>query len=164
MDRPRGPHDAAFVPPPPELVPGLVDDLCEFCNRADVPVAIQAGIAHVQFETIHPFFDGHGRVGRALILIVLRRGGLARSYLPPVSLVLAGEADRYVGGLSSWRRGDEDDWYRLFIDALYRAAAGAQHFVADVAPSRSARWPRPGTRAAARGSAADRAVALAADH
>jgi Fic family protein len=59
------------VPPPPELVPGLVDDLCEFCNRADLPAAIQAGIAHVQFETIHPFFDGNGRVGRALILIVL---------------------------------------------------------------------------------------------
>lgn len=128
-----GPGDAEFVPPPPELVPSLVDDLCEFCNRADLPAAIQAGIAHVQFETIHPFFDGNGRVGRALILIVLRRRGLARSYLPPVSLVLAGEADRYVAGLGSWRRGDEDDWYRVFIDALYRAAAGARHFAADVA-------------------------------
>ena len=128
-----GPRDADFVPPPPGLVPELVDDLCEFCNRVDLPAAIQAGIAHVQFETIHPFFDGNGRVGRALILIVLRRRGLARSYLPPVSLVLAGEADRYVTGLGSWRRGDEDDWYRVFIDALYRAAAGARHFAADVA-------------------------------
>jgi Fic family protein len=128
-----GPRGAEFVPPPPELVPELVDDLCEFCNRADLPAAIQAGIAHVQFETIHPFFDGNGRVGRALILIVLRRRGLVRSYLPPVSLVLAGEADRYVKGLGSWRRGDEDDWYRVFIDALYRAAAGARHFAGDVA-------------------------------
>lgn len=128
-----GPSDAEFVPPPPELVTALVDDLCEFCNRADLPAAIQAGIAHVQFETIHPFFDGNGRVGRAVILIVLRRRGLARTYLPPVSLVLAGEADRYVAGLGSWRRGDEDDWYRVFIDALYRAATGARHFAADVA-------------------------------
>ena len=126
------PRGAEFIPPPPELVPGLVDDLCEFCNREDLPAAIQAGIAHVQFETIHPFFDGNGRVGRALILIVLRRRGLARSYLPPVSLALAGEADRYVAGLGSWRRGEEDDWYRVFVDALYLAASGARHFAADV--------------------------------
>jgi Fic family protein len=127
------PRDAEFVPPPADLVPGLVDDLCEFCNREDLPASVQAGIAHVQFETIHPFFDGNGRVGRALILIVLRRRGLAPRYLPPVSLVLAGEADRYVAGLGSWRRGDEDDWYRVFIDALFRAAAGARRFAADVA-------------------------------
>lgn len=127
------PSDAEFVPPPPGLVGPLVDDLCEFCNRADLPAAIQAGIAHVQFETIHPFFDGNGRVGRALILIVLRRRGLAQSYLPPVSLALAGEADLYVAGLGSWRRGDEDDWYRVFIDALYRAARGARDFATAVA-------------------------------
>ncbi len=133
------PRGAEFVPPPPDLVPGLVDDLCRFCNRADLPASIQAGIAHAQFETIHPFFDGNGRVGRALILIVLRRRGLARSYLPPVSLVLAGAADRYVAGLGRWRRGDEDDWYRVFIDALYRAATGARHFAADVA-SLQERW------------------------
>ena len=133
------PRGAEFIPPPPELVPGLVDDLCEFCNREDLPAAIQAGIAHVQFETIHPFFDGNGRVGRALILIVLRRRGLARSYLPPVSLVLAGEADRYVAGLGSWRRGEEDDWYRVFVDAVYLAASGARHFAADVAALQE-RW------------------------
>jgi Fic family protein len=126
------PREAEFIPPPPDLVPALVDDLCAFCNRVDVPAAIQAGITHAQFETIHPFFDGNGRVGRALILIVLRRRGLAENYLPPVSLVLAGEADRYVAGLGSWRRGDEDDWYGVFIDALYRAAVGARHFAADV--------------------------------
>lgn len=127
------PRGAEFIPPPPEFVPELVDDLCRFCNRLDLPAAIQAAIAHVQFETIHPFFDGNGRVGRALILIILRRRGLARSYLPPVSLVLAGEADRYVAGLGSWRRGDEDDWYGTFIDALFRAASGARHFAAGVA-------------------------------
>jgi Fic family protein len=133
------PRDAEFVPPPPEHVPDLIDDLCAFCNREDLPAAIQASIAHVQFETIHPFFDGNGRVGRALILIVLRRRGLARSYLPPVSLVLAGEADHYVAGLGSWRDGDEDDWYRIFIDALYRAAAGGRHFAGDIAELQS-RW------------------------
>jgi Fic family protein len=133
------PRGAEFIPPPPDLVPGLVDDLCEFCNREDLPTSIQAGIAHVQFETIHPFFDGNGRLGRALILIILRRRGLSHNYLPPVSLVLAGEADRYVAGLGSWRRGDEDDWYRVFIDALYRAAAGARQFAGDVAALQE-RW------------------------
>lgn len=126
------PRGAEFIPPPPDLVPELVADLCLFCNRLDLPAAIQAAIAHVQFETIHPFFDGNGRVGRALILIVLRRRGLASDSLPPVSLALAGDADRYVAGLGSWRRGEEDDWYGAFIDALFRSASGARQFAADV--------------------------------
>jgi Fic family protein len=127
------PRGAEFIPAPPELVPELLEDLCGFCNRLDLPAAIQAAIAHVQFESIHPFFDGNGRVGRALILIILRRRGVAKSYLPPVSLVLAGVADRYVAGLGSWRSGGEDDWYGVFIDALFRAAGGTRQFAADVA-------------------------------
>jgi Fic family protein len=133
------PRDAEFVPPPHELVPALLDDLCAFCNRVDVPAAIQAAIAHVQFETIHPFHDGNGRVGRALILAVLRRRGVAPSYLPPVSLVLAGRGDRYVAGLTSWRNGDEDDWLAVFLDALHRASTGASTFAADVAELQE-RW------------------------
>jgi Fic family protein len=114
-------------------VPDLLDDLCAFCNREDVPTTVQAAIAHAQFETIHPFQDGNGRVGRAVILIVLRRRGIAPRYLPPVSLALAGEADRYVAGLTSWRNGDEEDWYSVFIDAVYRSAKGAQDFAVHVA-------------------------------
>jgi len=144
------PRGAEFIPAPAELVPELLDDLCEFCNRLDLQPAIQAAIAHVQFETIHPFFDGNGRVGRALILIVLRRRGVAKSYLPPVSLSLAGDADRYVAGLGSWRRGEEDDWYRVFIDALFRSANGARQFAADVAELQrrwmeQAGYPRKGS-------------------
>jgi Fic family protein len=127
------PRNAEFIPPPAELVSKLVDDLCAFSNRDDIPAAIQAAIAHAQFETIHPFHDGNGRVGRALILIILRRRGLAPRYLPPVSLALAGDADRYVVGLTSWRFGDEDDWYWVFSKALGRAALGAHSFAADVA-------------------------------
>lgn len=135
------PRNAEFIPPPHEFVGELLDDLCAFCNRNDLPAAIQAAIAHVQFETIHPFFDGNGRVGRALILIVLRRRGLAKNYLPPVSLALAGEADRYVAGLTSWRIGDEDDWYIVFIDALFRAALGARRFATEVSELQE-RWFR----------------------
>lgn len=127
------PRAAEFIPPPHELVPELLDDLCAFCNREDLPAAIQAAVAHAQFETIHPFHDGNGRVGRAVILIILRRRGIAPRYLPPVSLALAGEADRYVAGLTSWRNGDEEDWFTVFIDALYRAAKGSREFAGRVA-------------------------------
>lgn len=127
------PRNAEFVPPPHELVNRLLDDLCAFSNRVDLPAVIQAAIAHAQFETIHPFHDGNGRVGRALILIILRRRGLAPRYVPPVSLGLAGYGDRYVAGLTSWRRGDEEDWYTVFNEALYRASVGAHKFAGRVA-------------------------------
>src|SRR5256885_1845595 len=71
------PCSAAFIPPPPELVPDLMEDLCAFCTSETLPAVAQAAIAHAQFETIHPFADGNGRTGRALIQLVLRRRGLA---------------------------------------------------------------------------------------
>jgi len=133
------PRNAEFIPPPHELVPDLLDDLCAFCNREDVPAVIQAAIAHAQFETIHPFHDGNGRVGRALILTIFRRRGIAPRYLPPVSLALAGEADRYVAGLTGWRNGDEEDWYTVFIDAVHRSSTGARAFAGHVAELQG-RW------------------------
>jgi Fic family protein len=156
------PRRAEFIPPPHDLVPGLVDDLCAFCNRVDVPPAIQAAIAHVQFETIHPFFDGNGRVGRALILLLLRRRGVAGAFLPPVSLVLAGEADRYVAGLTSWRLGHEDDWYTVFTEALFRAATGARALGAEV-PELQRSW-RQAAGNPRQQSGADRLIALLPSH
>jgi Fic family protein len=70
-------------------VPALLEDLCAFCNDDSLPAIAQAAIAHAQFETIHPFIDGNGRTGRALIHVILRRRGLAPVVVPPVSLVLA---------------------------------------------------------------------------
>jgi Fic family protein len=133
------PRAAEFIPPPPELVPELLDDLCAFCNREDLPAVIQSAIGHVQFETIHPFADGNGRVGRALILIILRRREISRKHLPPVSLPLAHEADRYIAGLTSWRNGYEADWNTVFTDAVYRAATGAREF-ADRVVELQRRW------------------------
>jgi Fic family protein len=97
------PCSAAFVPPPPESVEPLLEDLCGFCNDDQLPAVAQAAIAHAQFETIHPFVDGNGRVGRALIHLVLRRRGLAPRALPPISLVLATQANDYIGGLIATR-------------------------------------------------------------
>ncbi len=119
------PGRANFVPPPPELVKDLMSDLVAFMNRTDLPPVVQAAIAHAQFETIHPFADGNGRVGRALIHVVLRRRGLAPRYVPPVSLVLAADAKAYVAGLTAFREDRPGDWILLFARAIERAAAKA---------------------------------------
>jgi Fic family protein len=97
------PCSADYVPPPHEFVPDLMEDLCAFCNAEALPAVAQAALAHAQFETIHPFVDGNGRAGRAIIHLVLCRRGLAPRVLPPVSLVLATLARDYVGGLTASR-------------------------------------------------------------
>jgi Fic family protein len=97
------PCSAAYVPPPPERVATLMTDLCAFSNDDGLPAIAQAAIAHAQFETIHPFVDGNGRTGRALIHLILRRRGLAVRVLPPVSLILATWSQDYIGGLSATR-------------------------------------------------------------
>jgi Fic family protein len=97
------PCSAAFVPPPHELVSDLMADLCAFSNDDAIPAVAQAAIAHAQFETIHPFVDGNGRTGRALIHMILRRRGLAERALPPISVVLATMARSYVDGLTAYR-------------------------------------------------------------
>jgi Fic family protein len=134
------PCSASYVPPPPEHVPELLDDLCAFCNTKDLPAVAQAAIAHAQFETIHPFVDGNGRTGRALIHLVLRRRGLALRVLPPVSLVLATLAKDYVGGLNATRylgppsspeaTTAVNTWLATFASACTRSVADATQFEA----------------------------------
>lgn len=79
------PCGAAFVPPPPETLDALLGDLLAYVNGDDHPALVQAAIAHAQFETIHPFADGNGRTGRALIHVILRRRGLEPWPVPPVT-------------------------------------------------------------------------------
>jgi len=115
------------VPAPPEYVPELVDDLCEFINRDDISPVAQAAIAHAQFETIHPFGDGNGRVGRCLIHTLLRRRGVAPRYVPPVSLVLATAKDAYISGLEDFRLGEVDRWVAQFAEAVEDSAQVARN-------------------------------------
>lgn len=132
------PCSATFVPPPPEVVPDLIADLASFCNGDSLPAVVQAALAHVQFETIHPFADGNGRTSRALIHLILRRRGLSRQVQPPISLVLATRAADYVRGLTSFRyvgSPDSDaassglnDWVGVFAAACVRATADAEAF------------------------------------
>jgi Fic family protein len=79
------PCGADFVPPPPEDVAPLIADLCRAVNDDSFPPVVQAALVHAQFETIHPFADGNGRAGRALIHVVLKRRGLTTAYVPPIA-------------------------------------------------------------------------------
>ena len=127
------PCGAAFVPPPSDEVGRLLDDLCELANADDLPPLVQAAVVHAQFETIHPFLDGNGRAGRALIHVVLRRRGLAPSYVPPVSVVLARDKERYITGLTDYREGRMAQWVEVFAVACGRAANLAERYLGDVA-------------------------------
>jgi len=133
------PIGAAYVPPPPEYVRPLLDDLCAFATRTDLAPIVQAGIAHAQFESIHPFADGNGRVGRALIYTVLRRRGEIPNYVPPISLILAAEPMGYVGGLTWYREGGVSAWIAQFADATARAATEAER-LADVIEQLQSTW------------------------
>ena len=115
------PSGADFIPPPPDYVDDLLDDLAAFLNLDDLPVTLQAAIAHAQFEAIHPFLDGNGRTGRCLIHVVYRRRGLATAVVPPVSLVLATHSRLYVGGLNAYCFDDLKDWLLLFAAATVKA-------------------------------------------
>ena len=126
------PAGAEFVPPPAREVKRLLDDLCQFLDRTDLSPATQAAIAHFQFETIHPFANGNGRVGRALIQLVLRRRGLAPEFVPPISLAFAADAQTYVKGLTAYRHGALEDWLEVFANALGRAAEHSRAFATDV--------------------------------
>ncbi len=143
------PCSAAFVPPPHDRVDELLVDLCEFCNDDGLPAVAQAAIAHAQFETIHPFADGNGRTGRALVHVLLKRRGLARTVVPPVSLVLATWSDDYVAGLTATRSHSQPEsteavdglnrWIALFAAALTRAVADADDYEREVHEIQ-ARW------------------------
>ncbi len=140
------PLGAAFVPAPPEDVPRLLHDLCRFCNDDALPAIAQAAIAHAQFETIHPFADGNGRTGRALMYQVLRRRGLALRAIPPISLILATCSREYIALLDQTRYiGPPDSaeaieaihrWLEFFATACTRAVADAESFEQRVATIR----------------------------
>jgi len=162
------PCSASFVPPPHELVPDLVSDLVEFCNDDSLPAVAQAAIAHAQFETIHPFVDGNGRTGRALIHLVLRSRRVVSRINPPISLILATWATDYVGGLTATRyRGPSSSssanaglnlWVGLFAGACIRSVEDASNFESQ-ALSIEAGWRERVGRIRAR-SAADRLLRL----
>lgn len=148
----HSPRDALFVPPPPGLVAPLTADLVRFCNRTDVDPIAQAAVAHAQFETIHPFADGNGRTGRALVHVVLRRRRLTTRTVVPVSTVLLADVEAYFAGLADYRAGRLDVWLARFAAATSHAASAGLRLAGELGDLRDEWWeaarPRRGSTGA----------------
>lgn len=134
-----GPHGAAFVPPHAERVPAAIDDLVAFIARHDIPRLAHAALAHAQFETIHPFPDGNGRTGRALVHAHLRHTHLTRHVTVPVSAGLLVAVDRYFDALTAYRDGDPVPIVERFVHASFAALSNGRELVGDLRNTRD-RW------------------------
>ena len=156
------PWGAAFIPVPEDDVPRLLEDLCRFMQRDDLPAVAQAAIAHAQFEAIHPFEDGNGRVGRALIHVILRRRHVAPHYVPPISLILAANYSEYERGLNAYREGGSDEWTGIFARAVTIACIAAAG-LADRIETLKNKW-RMAAGVPRRGSAADKLIEILPVH
>ena len=122
------PGNAAFVPPPPTEVADCMGELERFLHAKEdgTPVLLRAGLAHVQFETIHPFLDGNGRVGRLLITLLLCHAGVLREPLLYLSLYFKQHRSAYYDLLDEVRRtGDWEAWLAFFLKGVRETAEGA---------------------------------------
>ncbi len=128
----ESPVTAAFVPPHHDDVPDALDDLMQFLRRTDVEPLVQAAIAHAHFETIHPFTDGNGRTGRALVSSVLRHRGVARNLSVPISSGLLTNTDAYFQALTAYREGRAEEIVLQFADAAEMAVENALRLRSDV--------------------------------
>ncbi|QZY48528.1 MULTISPECIES: Fic family protein [Mycolicibacterium] len=127
-----GPRGADYVAPHHARVLDSIEDLIAFTRRAAMPTLPQIAIAHAQFETIHPFTDGNGRTGRALIQAMLRHKRLTRQITVPVSAGLLTDTDAYFGALGSYRDGDPAPIVERLSEASMLAVANGRRLVADL--------------------------------
>ncbi|MEO0973768.1 MAG: Fic/DOC family N-terminal domain-containing protein [Pseudomonadota bacterium] len=118
------PGNAVFVPPPPHRLPELLRDLERAIHEpADLPPLIRVGLLHVQFETLHPFLDGNGRLGRLLVTLLLRQWRLLTRPLLYLSLYLKTHRSEYFDRLTAVReRGDWEGWLAFFLEGVATAA------------------------------------------
>jgi Fic family protein len=120
------PGNASYVPPPPDRVRACMADLERFLHDRDTPALIKAALAHVQFETIHPFLDGNGRTGRLLIALILHHEGVLRQPLLYLSLYLKQHRDEYYRLLDAVRfQGDWEAWLDFVLEGIHQTATGA---------------------------------------
>jgi Fic family protein len=127
-----GPRGADYIAPHHTRVPAAITDLLAFTQRADIPTLPQIAIAHAQFETIHPFPDGNGRTGRALIQAMLRNKRITRQITVPVSAGLLTNTDAYFDALGSYREGDPSPIVERLSEASLLAVANGRHLVGDL--------------------------------
>ncbi len=126
------PHTAMFVPPSYEHIPEAMEDLISFMRRDDIPALTQAAISHAQFETIHPFPDGNGRTGRALVGSMLRNKGITEKVTIPVSSGLLTDTKSYFDALDAFREGDIKPIVEMFAESTFRATANGRQLAEDI--------------------------------
>ena len=126
------PVTAMFVPPQHTDVPAALEDLVRFMARTDMPALVQAAIAHAQFETIHPFTDGNGRTGRALVSAILRARGTTQNFTVPLSSGLLTATREYFESLNEYREGNVEPIILGFVDAAARAMGNVQVLMHDI--------------------------------
>lgn len=121
------PGNARFVPPPADAVAGCLAELERWIHAPDsLPPLVRAGLAHVQFETIHPFLDGNGRIGRLLITLLIEHWGLMRSPLLYLSVAIKRRQQEYYARLAAVRtEGDWEGWTEFFLECVRIAADDA---------------------------------------
>jgi len=125
------PSNASFVPPPPGLVDDCMAALERFIHGGSkgehtLPVLVRAALAHLQFETIHPFLDGNGRLGRLLIVLMLMDAGVLKQPLLYLSLFFKQHRSRYYELLQSVRtEGDWEEWIEFFLEGIIAVASQA---------------------------------------
>ena len=130
------PGNAAFVPPPPQQMADLLSHLERFIHAADtdLPPLVRVALIHAQFETIHPFLDGNGRIGRLLIGALLEHWGLLQQPLVVLSGYLKRHQAEYYWRLSAIRtEGDWEGWVSFFLEGVAVAAADAERSIIEVA-------------------------------
>lgn len=130
------PGNAVFVPPPAEKLPGLLADMERFIHAAstDLPALVRVALVHVQFETIHPFLDGNGRIGRLLIAALMEHWGLLAEPLMYVSGYLKTHQAEYYRRLSAVRtEGDWEGWVAFFLEGVAAAASDAERGIVAIA-------------------------------
>ncbi|GAD87652.1 hypothetical protein NCAST_36_00340 [Nocardia asteroides NBRC 15531] len=133
-----GPHLADFVPPHHDRVPPAIADLIRFIDRTDVPALAHTALAHAQFETIHPFTDGNGRTGRALVHAMLSGRQLTRHITVPISAGLLVNTGSYFDALTRYRSGDPEPIVRQFVDATFYAIGSGRGLVDELRAVRAA--------------------------
>lgn len=155
------PHTAEFVPPHRKRVPALMADVMAFARRTDLLVLPHVAVAHAQFETIHPFADGNGRTGRALVQAMLRHHRVTRSVTVPVSAGLLTRTSDYFDALTAYRAGDIEPIIEQFIAATWRSIDNADRLVTGLLQLRMEWEARVDAR---RGSGARRLLDMLASH
>lgn len=119
-------NEATFIPPPPHLVQEILGNLEIFLHEDHQPVLIKIGLAHAQFETIHPFLDGNGRVGRLLIAFLLYQQDILHKPVLYISHYFKRNRAEYYDRLQSIRdKGDWEGWLRFFLTGVYEVAKEA---------------------------------------